>query len=416
MNDKSHALSEALIRATALSKALKARYSQSRAGGWDQESVKAAIASQRRGEFSQICQLADDMASDAAYSGPLQKRLNSLIRSEITFNAYDEDHASQEEKDEYQLIRNTVEKLFRLQVKQSTISNFLRSYLEVGIGLAWVSWSEHDGVIYPEVEALPVEFLRYEPYSQKWKYQTQTGEVIVTPNDGNWIMLSKWQLGRAEGFAAQLGLNWIIRQYTINDWIYGNQIQNELVTIIGESSDAASLDEETRSEFVQRLQLEQSNRIIYKPSGFDLEFQPANPNYRPEAYADIDSQAIRMYQVTILGGNLSTEVTNTGGNRAASQTHYSVEKELSQSDGYALAECLNEQLLPYIALFNLGPEAAEIAPSMQWNVRPGESLTDTISALQAFASLSNMPIKGYRIGNLPEIAQRLGIDLIEDDE
>lgn len=410
-NDKNINRLEQLMLSRAIARKLNLHNTQARGIGWDTESVKQAIFNQRRGEFSTIAQLADSMSADAAYMAPLSKRINSLLRSELSFEAYSEKNQTEEEASEYEIIKDTIKYLVELNVKQAHYEQFLRSYLEVGIGLMYVTWEEIEGTYHPKPEVLPIEFLRWDNNNNKFVYRTQNGEVDVTPNDGNWVMLSKWTPNRAVGFAATLGTTWLARQYTLSDWLLGNQIQNELITLISEEEYSTSIDEETRAEFIEQLQIEQSNRVMYIPPGYKIEQNPANPNYRPEAYNEINNSCIRQYQISILGGNLSTEVTNTGGNRAASQTHYSVEKEMSETDAHALAECLNEQLLPLVGLFNLGEKAIYAAPKMRWAIRPGESLSDTMAALQAFAALAQTNIPGYRIDNLEEIARRLGIDL-----
>lgn len=397
-------------KALARARSFKERRSTYRGGGWTIDAVRSAIDLQRRGDFSRITQLAAAMSRDSAYTGPLSKRINSLLRSDTEFLP-----ANIEDKKSVK-IRDFVEEIFNEVVDENKLKRLIQNYLEVGIGLAFVEWNTlEDDILIPTFHVLSPEFIIYDYIEECLKYRTEDqGDIIIEPNDGNWIMLSDWQYGSSSGFASRLGENWIMRGLTLADWMQGNQTHQNIITLIKEedSASAASLDEEIRQEFVEQVHSDLSERVIYTPKGFVVDFQPENGNYRPEAFKELNQQCIRQFQIAILGGNLSTEVTNTGGNRAASQTHYSVEKELSETDSKVLGSTLSRQFLPWLVSFNFGEELRELSPSVTWIIRAGESINDIVSSMNSLMSIiQNAKEAGYEIENIEDIASKLGLSL-----
>jgi phage gp29-like protein len=68
----------------------------------------------------------------------------------------------------------------------------------------------------------------------------------------------------------------------------------------------------------------------------------------------------------ILGGTLTSRGSDSGtGSRSTSQVHDEVRQEKKEADGKSLMECINDQLIDLIMLFNAGPGV----PPPRWNLK-----------------------------------------------
>jgi hypothetical protein len=113
----------------------------------------------------------------------------------------------------------------------------------------------------------------------------------------------------------------------------------------------------------------------------------------------------------ILGGNLGSEATSKGSNRAAAETHAGALAELACSDAEELGEALQYQLLaPFMAL-NFGTKPEE-TPLPFWDAAPDDDARAWVAAQAQFAgAVKAFGEAGIEIKNLEEVGRRFGLEL-----
>lgn len=377
--------------------------------GWTPESVRAAIHAQTNGDFSQVGALSRAMGMDSAYTAAVDKRSWSLIRSKTEVNQALCDDRDAPIADR---IRDGVEYIWYHSCEDSVLQKIFRSYLETGVGVGFIEWEMREGYYFPDIKYLPPDHLRYDSMTREWTYSFEDSfNHRVTPGDGNWVLLTQWTPGSAEGFVTSLGSNWLIKQYSLKDWIDGNSSYIDPIAIVSEDENAAHTDEEDLDLLINEIQLQKRDRVLYMPQGHKVEFALENPSYNPEAFRGLIEYTDRKYQVSILGGNLSSEVTSSGGNRAASQTHAGIEQEIARTDAATLSHLLESQVFPYITDFNFGFK--ELSPRIDWIIESGEDKASMASALSTALGILKEHFPDKIVTNIDSLMEQFGLELAD---
>ena len=387
-----------------LNVALKNTNQERSISSWTIESIRAAIEAQVSGDFSRTSVLARSMLTDSAFSAALDSRVAGVTRSEFSLIPLDDTAVDR-------TVAEAIESIWFSVLDELTLSRFIKQYHLIGVALAFADWTHRDresDIILPRITLLDTEFLSYDTVTSELKYTTDDGSVTVTPGDGNWIMMSKWDIGEVVGAVSHLGVDWINKQLALADWSSGNETHQSPMVAVSESGTGlvVSSDEEDIDSLISELQVAAREKFIYLPPGKSISTIDTNSQYKPEAFRELIEFVDRKYTVSILGGNLSSEVASTGANRAAAEVHNGVKKQLIQSDVEVLSSVIRDQLVRNIVEANFGSSVSIPWPS--WSTSSREDPAQLISAL---TTISQLTASTHRIKNIIEIASRLGIEL-----
>lgn len=127
------------------------------------------------------------------------------------------------------------------------------------------------------------------------------------------------------------------------------------------------------------------------PENMMIEYLEASRTGSVDAYERMARYMDEQISITVLGETLSTNVVGTGA-RAASETHNDVRLELTQADGEALAETLNNSLVKWDVEFNL-PGAKP--PLLSWETEAGEDLNQRAIRDTALYNMGFKPTLQY---------------------
>lgn len=387
-----------------LNVALSHTNSERSISSWTIESIRSAIEAQIRGDFSKTSVLARSMLTDSAFSAALDSRVAGVTRSEFSLLPLEPTQLDQ-------TVASAIESVWFSVFDELTLSRFIKQYHLIGVALAFADWTHRDresDIILPRITLLDTEFLSYDTLTSQLKYTTTDGSLTVNPGDGNWIMMSKWDIGEVVGAVSHLGTDWIHKQLAVADWSSGNETHQSPMVAVSESGTGivASSDEEDIDSLISELQVAAREKFIYLPAGKSISTINTDSQYKPEAFRELIEFVDRKYTVSILGGNLSSEVASTGANRAAAEVHNGVKKQLVQSDVEVLSSVIRDQLVRNIVEANFG--SAMNIPWPDWSTSSREDPAQLISAL---TTISQLTASTHRIKNIVEIASHLGIEL-----
>ena len=134
-------------------------------------------------------------------------------------------------------------------------------------------------------------------------------------------------------------------------------------TVVGKTP-YGMLDDEQR-KLLNTLTAVKTSSAVTVPIGTEIDFLEATRS-GSVTYEQWLAYWDRQISICVTGETLTTQVGESGGNRALGEVHQEMLDILVDSDGDALADTLREQLLQWIVDYNL-PGAA--VPSV-WRVRP----------------------------------------------
>lgn len=371
-------------------------------GNLNEELVRGYINNQSTGDFSGVSILAKKMQTDGIYSAALTKRVEALLRAEFKLLPAD---ANESESTQY--VADSLLKVWFEYIPELTIVNLLESYLAVGVGLAYVTWYNQEGVWLPQFEVCDTEFLTYDQNQQKWLFQASSGRIEINPGDGNWVMLTNWLPGQIRGFAAQLGLSYLSKQFALKDWADGNSSHAERITVIQQVEDAVQDDDSDIEDIVAEAQASKLDRVLYVGKDKSVTFEDSVSGYDASAFSSLVDQTDKTYQQVILGQNLTSEVN--GGSYAATQIHAGVELNKIKGDASILSTVLYNQFLIFWVDDNFG-NYKELTPWPTWNLEDPEDLGELIGSYTAVDALCKS--NGYIVENLPELLEKFGFVVI----
>ncbi len=267
------------------------------------------------------------------------------------------------------------------------------------------------------LRVLPPHFLRYDEVAKTWYYNAQEGELVVTPGDGKWVLLTRGQRGWMYGLVRQLAVPWLAKQLTARDWNRYNErhglpiIKAYAPAIAKEDHKDQFWDDCTNlaSEVVAQLPTHLDKDV--PDAKFDIQLLEAQDKSW-ETFREHLDRCDRRFSVIWLGGNLSTEVASTGANRAASQTHADQLRDKAKADGERVATDLRLQALWPITALNFASAVFEATPWPHWDTTPPEDVTARAQGQETFIRVvKSAEDAGYEVENLDALAEQHGLQL-----
>jgi len=377
---------------------------------WNDAAVSAAISRQMTGDFSASADLARSMHTDAAYHAAIKKRVNGLIRNDLTVQPDDEEDALQTEATEL------VAEHLQTMLPETELSKLDQWFQDIGATVGTVDWTFSETAWVPVLRTLNPQWLRYDQALKRWTYDTADGTVEVCPGDGRWILITDWSPGMPAGFVTSLGKTWLNKQLSDQNWSDWNDEAGFPIGLCRVPRENVSPEES--DAFVADVFNARSTKTIKLPQGAgpqdSYDYELLNASGGSDGWQSFKTHveyADRKFQVAILGGNLSSEVASSGGNRAASSTHHGVERELVQGDAQTFSTQLRQQLFKPFVEQNLG--LGITAPWPRWDIKEPDDLIEESQALTGLTSFIGSIPSNFTVSNLTDIAERFGVVLVE---
>lgn len=378
---------------------------------WTIAEVRAALQQHAQGDFSLSAQLVDAMGEDDIIPGVLEKRTDALLGSDFCLEPVEEPNK--------QLSKRLADKYgdasWYASFPEDELEDFDRWLVMLGVAIGTLDWSR--GVVWKATfRVLHPQFLRWDSFRRKWFYHSQEGIQEVMPGDGRWILISYGNRGWMKGAVRPLAIPWISKQLTIRDW---NRYNERHGLPIIKAYAPAIADDADQDQFWEDIRGIQSETVAQLPTNldengakFDLDLLEATDKSF-ESFEKLLDRADRRIMVTLLGSNLSTEIT-TQGSQAAVKGHRGVEQAKAAADEKKFSTGFREQgLYPIVALNHAGV-SLDVIPWPHWDVDPPEDDKANADAAQSFGlALWNIARAGYEVdqASLDEASEKYGLKL-----
>ena len=371
---------------------------------WKLRQVLTALRSHRAGDFGLSAQLFDTMLTDDELPGCLQSRGDATLRSEFSLKVPEREKLKPRER--------TFQQKFPCYFPDGELFDFIIEHLMHGTAIGVLDWDTSGEIWTYKFRALPIEHLHWREDEKRFYYTALEGDLPVTPGDGKWVLMTQGQRGWRWGLVRSLAQTWITKWLSIGDWQRYSQKHG---LPIFKADVPIWRDAEEKDQFIEDLADIESEGIVGLPKdeqgeGYDLTLLEAT-TLSWQGFEAAIARCDRKFQITTLGGNLGVEVTGSGGNRAAADTHGAkLDAHKAKRDAKRLGECLQEQAVAAFFMLNYGPSAE--VPYPYWDVCP----EDTVrvwenSRLQFSNTIKTLGDAGYSVKNIEQVAGELGLEL-----
>lgn len=377
---------------------------------WTVSEVRAALQQHADGNFSQSALLADSFGEDDVLPGVLEKRVDAVLGSDFALNPVDAPNK--------QLSKRIVDQYGPVwwdMFPESELAELLSWYCMLGVAVAVLDWERGGSKWTARLRVLHPQFLRFDHFRNVWIYSAKEGELVVTPGDGKWILLTDGQRGYMRGAVRALAITWIAKQLTIRDW---NRYNERHGLPIIKAFAPAIADDEDQEQFWSDVKAIQSETVAQLPTDlgdkgarFDLELLEAKDGSW-QSFKELLDRCDRRIMVHILGSNLATEVSGAG-SLAATKVHRGVEISKATAGGQKLSTEIRQQGLFPIVSYNLaGVSTIDVIPWPRWDTAPPEDDAANATAAETFGkALVQISLAGYQVKNLDALAERYGLEL-----
>ena len=196
---------------------------------WTPEAIKSALFLHQQGDFTQITRLSTAMLQDDELPQDLAVSTNLIVGAPFQLQPVDANDgepepASLELSGEYQTWWEEVHPAVEM-------ANMFDWYEMIGIALGTYDWRVIDGEWTPRFRALNPENLWFSeseinPQTKLHgvlRYRSRTGDDMVTPGDGKWVLWSEGNQSWTQCACRALGYAWLGKQQTFRDLLRFNE-------------------------------------------------------------------------------------------------------------------------------------------------------------------------------------------------
>jgi phage gp29-like protein len=378
---------------------------------WRVSEVRLALRLHAQGDFSLSAQLVDTMGEDDEIPGALERRADAVLQSEFKLDPVEAPNRQLSKR-----IAELFGPLFWDLFPEGDLAEFLQWYYALGVTVAVLVWERGATQWKARLKVLHPQYLRWDQERGKFIYYAQEGEQVVEPGDGKWFLFSDGQRGWMRGIVRKLAILWIAKQLTLRDW---NRYNERHGLPIIKAFAPAIADDEDQDQFWEDVKAIEGEAVAQLPSHldedgakFDLELLEAKDASWPSFEKQLQ-RTDRKIQITIVGGNLGSEVVDQGA-RSAADTHRGVERTKATSDAKKLATELRRQGLFPIVAYNIASVTIEVVPWPCWDTSPPADDKAEAESKEAFGkALTAVKAAGYKVKNVTELAERYDLDLEE---
>lgn len=399
-------------------------------------SISAAIQQYSLGNFQAIGQVYENLFREESLRLAVKKRIDALLSCPINIIP-----ASDEPNDVE--FAEHVKEHWQTALPRQTITELFRQYLLLETCVGTIAWA--DGI--PTVYSLHPGWLWNSPSSYKWFYQTydtgrptiqlnepdegvidsmwnDTVKPIKTPltgeSEAQWVFYSNWHRGYMGSPVCSLAPLIFHKQVTLSKWVEAaKNFSGPLQKVYVPESD----DQEKKDAFWLSYLANMENKVVRlergKPSigdkdstSYDVEITSMAGTINVDLYKEFIAWYERKVQIAFLHGNLSTEVAESGGNRAASETHLRVEKQLIVNDDAWFNEFIRTQVLrKWAEEWSLGSIIPRL-PTIQHDFSAISDPGERLDSLNKFATvIKSLAEVGYELEEVETLAAQSGIKI-----
>lgn len=156
------------------------------------------------------------------------------------------------------------------------------------------------------------------------------------------------------GLARAAGWAYLFKNYVLKDWVTFTEIFGQPLRVGKYHPGATEQDRHTLLRAVANIGTDAAAII---PESMQIEFTEARQGGSAELYQKFCEYLDAQVSKAVLGQTLTTEMTHSGGSRAAAEVHQAVRADILNADARRLAATLVRDLVRPIVDLNIGPLA-----------------------------------------------------------
>lgn len=357
---------------------------------WEYEQIAWALRQADSGDFTQLGMLADAILGDGTIQGQIATRYDGLFALP-RYDEADDPRVTAALTQAFPSLAPTAQ-LRRLTAEGDIVGFSIGEIIEPRPGL--LSIRHH-----------PAQYAIYRENEDQWYLRTKEGLIPVTPGDGRWIMYMPrgTHMPWRDAPWRALARNYILKEQaliSLSAWNGSLATPAKVLELPKGASD------KERDEAILRVDSWGFIPSYLLPEGAKLSLLQADQQ-SAESFRAMVELCDKDSILTISGQSGTTEQGAGFGN---SQVFASVKATLIQSTGNAIAQTINEQLLPVWADSVFGQYIGWAAnPRVRWDTTPPRDL----KALATAANMMGAAVKawrdaGYKV-DLDAMASQYGI-------
>ena len=376
--------------------------------GWSISNVRAALQDLTTGLFNVPAQLHDAIAADSRVQSAMRSRSSGLIGQPVRFTM---PRRFRDDPRAKKCLR-AWEAHWPQMTAEPALVDILETANSLGNAPGQLLWDTSKEIWKPYIQSFNARFTWYNWIQRSHIAITRDGQVAITPGDGHWLLHSPYgsYRGWMRGAIRAVAQWWLARNYALRDWARYSERHGFPILLADTPFGADPTD--ILAYQTQLVGIGQES-VLQLPGGpdaakygkYDLRYlEPADASWL--GFKELINQCNDEITLALLGQNLTTQVKE--GSFAAARVHADVKQTIIQADARSLARTVYMQIARPFAAVNFGN--ADLAPMVEWDVRPQEDLKAKASTFQSFAfALQNMRLAGYHVKDVPAFAKSFGL-------
>ena len=371
---------------------------------WTVDGVKQAESRANAGDLRHAADLCDTLFADDRIGGVFDTRVLSLFGAPLTFEPgkgrrrAKAQRAIEAEEDWWTIF------------PESEAAAIQRWGLGLGVGLGQLTTIEDPatGRLIPQAKAWHPRWLRFDWPTRTWRLKVDDGarEITITPGDGQWFLYTPYGATRpwAMGLWRGLARWYCLKIFAIDDWGLHSEVHGQPIRV---GTTPKGTTDALRKALAAELRDLGRETALALPEGFDLRLVEASASTWQMFQAQI-GLADKAFAVTVLGGNLGTDVS--GGQQTGATAQEAVRQDRKQADAETFSTQAHDQVLRHWAAWNFGDPGA--APWPVWQVAPAENKAAAAALWKAVGdALVSLKSAGFKV--TPEqVKDRFGLELL----
>ncbi|MGC1341085.1 MAG: DUF935 domain-containing protein [Candidatus Binataceae bacterium] len=154
------------------------------------------------------------------------------------------------------------------------------------------------------------------------------------------------------GLARAAGWSYLFKNYILKDWVTFTEVFGQPLRVGKYHPGSTEIDKQTLLQAVANIGTDAAAII---PESMMIEFTEARQGGSSELYRSFCEYLDAQVSKAVLGQTLTTEMSSSGGSRAAAEVHDAVRRDILAADARRLGETLGRDLVRPIVDLNLGP-------------------------------------------------------------
>lgn len=154
------------------------------------------------------------------------------------------------------------------------------------------------------------------------------------------------------GLARAAGWSYLFKNYILKDWVTFTEVFGQPLRVGKYHPGATEADKQTLLSAVANIGTDAAAII---PESMMVEFTEARQGGSSELYRSFCEYLDAQVSKAVLGQTLTTEMSSSGGSRAAAEVHDAVRRDILAADARRLGDTLGRDLVRPIVDLNMGP-------------------------------------------------------------